>query len=340
MDTDTDNHDTELSPETDRLIDTVLAGTADSRETSLLEEWVAASPGNRRIFEQKRALHEAMQPPFSPGEINTEKALSFLHMKMGHGYKRRLFALRFAAAMVLPLCVAIAYLLLRTPAENNDVQMLSISAPFGGLLQTQLPDGSRVWLNANSTLQYPTVFNNDDRRVTLSGEGYFEVKADKSHPFVVCAGDIDVTATGTAFNVNAYAGTSVDVTLVEGRIDVNAGSKRHFEMSPGERLCIKANTAKLTQEYGNQKWCSWKDGRLMFDNDRLDAVLARLSQIYPVDFIIEDPELAKARYHATFNGESMQDILYLLEIGVPMRCVTAPKTDSAQRTTVHLYSPD
>lgn len=340
MNTDTDKYDSELPPEMDRIIDTVLEGTADSRQISLLEEWVAASPDNRRIFEQKRALHEAMQPPFSPGEINTEKALSFLHMKMGYGYKRRLFALRFAAAMVLPLCLTVAYLLLRTPAENNDVQMLCISAPFGGLLQTQLPDGSRVWLNANSTLQYPSVFNDDHRRVTLSGEGYFEVKADKSHPFIVCAGDIDVTATGTAFNVNAYDDTSVDVTLVEGRVNVNAGSKRHFELSPGEHLCINTNKAELTEERGNQKWCSWKDGCLMFDNDRLDAVLARLSQIYPVDFIIEDPALAEARYHATFNGESLRDILDLLEIGVPMRCVTAQKTDSARRTVVHLYPAD
>lgn len=334
---DTETHDMSLSPEIDRIIEDVLRGTADCRETALLEEWVAASPDNRTMFEQKRALHEAMSPAFSPLEIDTEKALSRVHKRMGVKPAWHLFALRFAAAMVLPLCVALAYLLLRAPAQNADVAMLSLTAPFGSVLETRLPDGSQVWLNANSSLEYPAVFAGKERRVSLSGEGYFEVSADTEHPFIVRAGDIDVKATGTAFNVNAYSGCPYGVTLLEGYVDVTAGSNRHFEMSPGEHLRISGTSSELTQMTDNQKRYSWKDGILMFDNDRLNDVLTRLSQIYPVDFVIQTPELAAARYHATFNGESLQDILNLLEIGVPLRCVTEHKADSAQRMVVHIY---
>ena len=91
---------TELSPEIDHIIENVLKGTADQRESSLLKEWLAASPDNRRIFEQKRALHEVLDPPFAPDSINTEKALSYLHRKMSKGFPRRLSVVRIAAAMV------------------------------------------------------------------------------------------------------------------------------------------------------------------------------------------------------------------------------------------------
>ncbi|MFR0764184.1 MAG: FecR domain-containing protein [Alistipes communis] len=77
----------------------------------------------------------------------------------------------------------------------------------------------------------------------------------------------------------------------------------------------------------------------MFNNDRLDAVLARLSQIYPVDFVIQDSSLAETRYHATFSGESIHDILHLLEIGVPMQCVPTQRIDSSQRMIVYVYPP-
>ena len=90
---------TELSPEIDHIIENVLKGTADQRESSLLKEWLAASPDNRRIFEQKRALHEVLDPLFAPDSINTEKALSYLHRKMSKGFPRRLSVLRIAAAI-------------------------------------------------------------------------------------------------------------------------------------------------------------------------------------------------------------------------------------------------
>ena len=330
---------TELSPEIDHIIENVLKGTADQRESSLLKERLAASPDNRRIFEQKRALHEVLDPPFAPDSINTEKALSYLHRKMSKGFPRRLSVLRIAAAMVPILSVAVAYLLLRTPSEGGSIPMLSLSTPFGGLLQTQLPDSSHIWLNANSSLEYPAVFDENQRRVVLQGEGYFEVKADKKHPFIVCTGDIDIIATGTAFNVNAYEKSSVDVTLVEGHVDVNVGANRHFVISPGERLCIRGNSAELSQDPENKRKYSWKNGKLMFNNDRLDAVLARLSQIYPVDFVIQDSSLAETRYHATFSGESIHDILHLLEIGVPMQCVPTQRIDSSQRMIVYVYPP-
>ena len=144
---------------------------------------------------------------------------------------------------------------------------------------------------------------------------------------------------GTAFNVNAYEKSSVDVTLVEGHVDVNVGANRHFVISPGERLCIRGNSAELSQDPENKRKYSWKDGKLMFNNDRLDAVLARLSQIYPVDFVIQDSSLAETRYHATFSGESIHDILHLLEIGVPMQCVPTQRIDSSQRMIVYVYPP-
>ena len=147
---------TELSPEIDHIIENVLKGTADQRESSLLKEWLAASPDNRRIFEQKRALHEVLDPPFAPDSINTEKALSYLHRKMSKGFPRRLSVLRIAAAMVPILSVAVAYLLLRTPSESGRMIHSVANSTVSGSVTTISDSSPRAPLSASTWISVPT----------------------------------------------------------------------------------------------------------------------------------------------------------------------------------------
>jgi len=183
-------------------------------------------------------------------------------------------------------------------------------------------DGTRVHLNYNTTLKYPPHFTSNSRTVYLDGEAYFEVESDKEHPFIVKTKQLTVEATGTAFNVNAYAPDHVAaVTLVKGKVAVTLDQKKTISLSPGEKIDYNLATSLYNVNKTNTyKWCSWKDGILIFRDDPLEYVFKRLGQTYNVEFILKDAELGKYSYKATFEGESLNEILRLLEMSAPIQC--------------------
>lgn len=138
--------------------------------------------------------------------------------------KRKKLWLQTALAAGVAALIAFGAYRAATADSTPQVPEYTVSTAYGYTMEALLPDGSRVWLNANSTLRYPAQFGDGDRAVHLSGEAYFSVSADATHPFRVHAHDITVTATGTQFNVNAYnISPCSSVTLVEGKVDVAAG---------------------------------------------------------------------------------------------------------------------
>ena len=195
----------------------------------------------------------------------------------------------------------------------------TIETPSGKNLRVILPDSSQVLLNAHSRLSYT---QKEERLATLEGEAYFEVESDKKHPFIVKTKQLTVEATGTAFNVNAYAPDHVAaVTLVKGKVAVTLDQKKTISLSPGEKIDYNLATSLYNVNKTNTyKWCSWKDGILIFRDDPLEYVFKRLGQTYNVEFILKDAELGKYSYKATFEGESLNEILRLLEMSAPIRC--------------------
>ena len=228
---------------------------------------------------------------------------------------------QIAAILLLPLLIVSAYLYLK-PASQIAETYQELFTPYGTWSVVNLPDGSKVWLNAGSSLKYPTQFNDKQRVVSMQGEAYFEVESDKEHPFIVKTKELTVEATGTAFNVNAYTSDNVTaVTLVKGKVAVTLDKKKTISLSPGEKIDYNLATALYNVNKTNTyKWCSWKDGVLIFRDDPLEYVFKRLGQTYNVEFILKDAELGKYSYKATFEGESLNEILRLLEMSAPIRC--------------------
>ena len=337
------NIDGGITMEMEILIDKVLENRADSNEISLVEEWVAADSLNRKIFEQKRALHNFISHPGDPNEVNVEEALNKLHraMKRKPRWTDWLWRSAVVAASVL-IIIGITVFYNSYDSKNNTTvpiasNEISLCAPYGSLVETTLPDGTKVWLNSNSKIIYPTVFDNDLRQVSIVGEGYFEVKADKKHPFIVATDKGFVRATGTAFNVNAYPDNDLTVVLVSGAVNVKTDIG-DYPLKAGE--CVKINNslqASLSQA-DIHKTCSWREGVIIFDNDRLQTVFNRLSQLYPVDFKIVDESLMASRYHATFSGENLDEILHLLEIGIPLRYEEQENDSNSARRLIYVYS--
>jgi len=174
---------------------------------------------------------------------------------------------------------------------SSENKINTLSTAMGQTYSIVLPDGSRVWLNAASSLRYPASFSSAaERRVQLTGEGYFEVAKDKAHPFIVQTAKQDVAVLGTHFNVNAYADEPVvRTTLLEGSVKVNTkGFARTNEvlLKPGLQAELNpSGSLKVTE--GDPEVVAWKDGKFRFNNASLETVLRQLSRWYDVEIKYE-----------------------------------------------------
>jgi len=169
-------------------------------------------------------------------------------------------------------------------ANNKALLFNTITTPRGGQYQVQLPDGTQVWLNAASSLKFPTTFMGDHREVELKGEAYFEVTKNKVMPFVVSVGQTKVTVLGTHFNINAYSDEqSINTTLLEGSVKFNAGVQQQL-LHPGQQSLFNTSTTVLTLKPVDVKQAiAWKNGFFEFDNTDLASIMRQLSRWYNVE---------------------------------------------------------
>jgi len=164
----------------------------------------------------------------------------------------------------------------------------TIETPIGGQYQVQLPDGTKVWLNASSSLRFPVAFAGHERRVRLTGEGYFEVATDKRHPFIVKTNQQEVKVLGTQFNINSYTDEeSIKTTLLAGSVVVNTTIGNHSVMlKPGQQASLQHNNILKVNKVDLEQSTAWKNGYFKFDGD-LESIMRQISRWYDVDIIYE-----------------------------------------------------
>lgn len=160
----------------------------------------------------------------------------------------------------------------------------TISTPRGGQYQLSLPDGSQVWLNATSSIRFPTAFIGNERRVEITGEAYFEVAKDAARPFVVAVNNAEVRVLGTHFNINAYNDEEeIKTTLLEGSVRfVNASE--HILLKPGQQSQLsKQGIIRLENSVNVEEVIAWKNGRFNFEGTGIEMVMRQLARWYDVD---------------------------------------------------------
>lgn len=165
--------------------------------------------------------------------------------------------------------------------QDSEITYNTINTPTGGQYSIILPDGSKVWLNSTSSLHFPTVFSGNQRLVTLSGEGYFEISKNKDMPFVVQAGKTRVEVLGTHFNVMAYTNERVSkTTLLEGSVKVGneSGVKT---LHPGQQAWVGAKINVTTADLDEA--IAWKQGYFQFENEDLKTIMRHLTRWYAVE---------------------------------------------------------
>lgn len=320
----------------EELIIACLSGKATPDDKQELAEWIRKDPEHKRHYQQMRNIWQVTHPAFQPEEIHVGEAHAAFMKKLPFVpwyHKALVYWQRAAAILLLPLIVCSVYLQIENGDKEEPATSQEVMAPYGTRSKVNLPDGSVAWLNAGSVLEFPTTFKKGERTVQLKGEAFFEVEADTDNPFVVKTNILSVQATGTAFNVEAYEKDSTTfVTMVNGKISVSIGNARPFAMMAGERM--KYNLVRSdcqvtkTDPY---KWCAWKDGLMIFRDDPLSEVFKRLEQTFNVDIVIRDAEISRYLYRATFENESLDEILRLLKMTAPIRYKKFERGQSSER---------
>ncbi|WP_449437215.1 FecR family protein [Pedobacter steynii] len=179
-----------------------------------------------------------------------------------------------------------------------------------------LSDGSRVKLNAASSLSFPSSFKGTERVVDLEGEAYFEVAKNIQHPFKVISGSQTVEVMGTHFNVEAYAEESeIKTTLLEGAVKVAVG-KNHTVMSPGEQALVsRENVGYITKtEVNLDKETAWINDLFIFDGDNLKSVMSEISRWYNITIVYTGPIPDKKFFGGISRNSKLSEVFKILEL--------------------------
>jgi len=189
-------------------------------------------------------------------------------------------------------------------SENiNDTRLNTISTPNGGEWQIKLPDGSTVWLNAASSIQYSlNIGTAKQRLVKLDGEAYFEVNKNAAHPFIVETDKQSVEVLGTHFNINSYKDERVTkTTLLEGSVRVSHNITNESEvLKPGEQSLVSVSGMDI-KEVDVDESIAWKKGYFMFNNERQESILRKVARWYNVEIEYADADAKEVMYYGTVS---------------------------------------
>jgi transmembrane sensor len=247
-------------------------------------------------------------------EILGEDGYDQFVRKLKHRNRRQIFfeAIRYAAVIVLLITsTAILTMYLSKSRVPKDT-LCSLYVPSNQRARVTLQDGTEVWLNANSTLSYSSYFSGNERRVTLSGEAFFNVAKNAKKPFIVSTQKVEMKVLGTKFNAYCYPDADyARVSLLEGSVEVN-NKRAKVRLFPNEQVTIR-NGQMQVENITFSDYFLWKDGIYCFVNERLISIVKKLELYYDVKIIVHDPEIFNVTYTGKFRQrDGVEEILRVL----------------------------
>lgn len=192
----------------------------------------------------------------------------------------------------------------------------TIETPRGGQYQVILPDGTKVWLNAESSLKYPASFALlKERRAELNGEAYFEVAKDNNHPFIVKTDKQEVEVLGTHFNIDTYADEPVvKTTLLEGSVKVTQLSTRKSQFLKHGQQSVLTDNGISVSEVNTEEVIAWKNGYFRFDDEKLESIMRKIVRWYDVEVSWQDETLKNELFAAvTTRFSNVSSLLKMME---------------------------
>lgn len=297
-----------------------LSGTVSSGETQTLDNWIAENRQNKLEYEDITMLWNQSGEFVLPNRPDQTAALNRVHQKAAIRTSKTIrLQLFYQAAAVLVLAVLLAgtYTYFFSFNQKQSAYYEEVFAAAGTRTHVDLPDGSKAYLNSGSSIRFSNqMAKSKQRRIDLTGEAYFDVAKDPSHPFIVKAGTLEVQALGTEFNVDAYEPTeSINVVLLEGKVAISNVNQKHSEtlmtLTPNEmaRYQVKQNSISKETIDELEKYVGWIEGKMVFVDDPIRDVMRKLENCYNVDIQLEDRQLEDYRFTGTFINESVEEIL-------------------------------
>lgn len=212
---------------------------------------------------------------------------------------------------------------------GKEAQYNELSNPRGSkVIGLTLADGSKVWLNAASSLRYPTAFTGKERQVEITGEAYFEVTHDPAMPFVVSKGGMTVQVLGTHFNINAYEDErSLKVTLLKGSVSVSTAVRLQPRViRPGEQAQVERDgNIELVDSVDLDEVMAWKNGLFSFKGAGIESIMRQVARWYDVDVVFDKP--VTERFHADVSrSTNVSTLLKMLETTKAVRFSIEGKT--------------
>lgn len=328
----------------EEIIPRYCSGQASIEECRLVEEWIQQSEEHYRIVKQIYAIDQVMSTVRMESKVNTEKALASVSRKMKDRSLPSLFLWwqRIAAVLFIPLLIAFCIKSFTTKTEI--AQMIEIKTNPGMTTTFDLPDGSKVYLNSESSLIYPSFFSEDKRAVQLKGEAFFEVQKDAEHRFVVFGPhNTHIEVLGTSFNVEAFERDSfISTTLVEGKVRfayLKNKQPTSVVVKPGQKLMYNtvSSQVNLVETIGETE-TAWKDGNIVFRATRLPDALRMLEKQFNVTFVLSNDRLRDEAFKGSFTNQRLERILEIFKISsnIKWRYLNTPDTTS-EKTRIEIY---
>jgi ferric-dicitrate binding protein FerR (iron transport regulator) len=317
-----------MKMEDEHLID-FLKGNTGEEMFPEVEKWYSASGKNRKKLEDFYYILFLNNRLQVEKQIDVEKSLSELKLKIASGErtqqksktKRRLSRwVQIAAAAIIAGIIFLGSVNLKNISDKIE-QPFVVFTDFGERTQILLPDGSKVWLNSCSRLEYKTSLFSKKRNVKMEGEAYFEIYPDKNAPFTVNSRNLDTEVLGTKFNIHANTDDSfITTTLLEGAILVtvtNASNWEYIRMKPYQQLIYNCNTGKTTVSNCNEAtdYINWINDKLYFEKTSLENITKSLERHYNIHFVFFSESIKKEIFTCDFQAnENIYHVLSLLSL--------------------------
>jgi len=317
-------------------IERYLNGIADSNDISWIEERFA---NGREDYGLRNHLEEdwgtdQQEPILS--EVDLGHLLDRVHhqIREKEDLKRRSLVhriaiayTRVAAILLLPLILAGGILLglgIKF-SEKDQIVNSVIHAPMGSRVSFNLPDGTTGWLNSGSSLTYSLPFA-DHRNVALEGEAWFDVVHNAKRPFEINTVNSTVKVLGTSFYLSAYSDEKyVEVVLQDGKVMFSDSSKtKNVTLKPSERLVFRKGDVTVSS-VDPAKYKAWTSGKLVFRGDDMAEVARRIERWYNIKVELANKELEQFSFRATFEDDSLEEVLNLLSMTSPIRYKIIPR---------------
>ena len=318
------------------IIARYLSGELSGQEKTQFEQWLSENSANQQLFEETKQVWELSNEYHDPIDVDSSAAWNRFEQKMEQpevdtpptvqktAKTFRIGQLLRIAAVLIGVAGLAIWLFQNQGNSNN---WIAVQTALGEQKEITLPDGSTIWMNADSKIMYAHDFA-ENRQVTLSGEAFFDVQRKETHPFTIESGKTLTTVLGTSFNIRAYpAESSVEVKVESGKVSFaeKLGTNEPIILIKDEKgtLDKKAWQLKKTKPLLDNS-LAWRSKNIAFDNTNMKMVIQDLERYYQIAIETQNASILNCHFTGTFKNRNLSEVLKALQFALN---ISTSKTD-------------